>query len=86
MKQNHVYKTTLTSIKVSVEQVSLPKWLPFSQMHPVDYYSTITKNCSESFSEQEIRDIRVSYYAMCAETDSMLGKQHVYYVHFTRCR
>ncbi|XP_053509978.1 arylsulfatase K isoform X2 [Ictalurus furcatus] len=58
--------------KVSTEQVSLPKWLPYSQMHPVDYYSTVTKNCSGNFSEQEIRDIRVSYYAMCAETDSML--------------
>ncbi|XP_017306938.1 arylsulfatase K isoform X1 [Ictalurus punctatus] len=60
--------------KVSTEQVSLPKWLPYSQMHPVDYYSTVTKNCSGNFSEQEIRDIRVSYYAMCAETDSMLGE------------
>lgn len=61
-----------------MEQVSLPKWLSFSQMHPVDYYSTFTKNCSGNFSEQEIRDVRVSYYAMCAETDSMLGKQIVF--------
>ncbi|XP_060740192.1 arylsulfatase K isoform X2 [Tachysurus vachellii] len=60
--------------KVATGQVSLPKWLPFSQMHPVDYYSTVTKNCSGNFSAQEIRDIRASYYAMCAETDSMLGK------------
>lgn len=44
-------------------------------MHPVDYYSTLTKNCSSSFSEEEIRDIRAYYYAMCAETDSMLGKR-----------
>lgn len=65
----------LNFTKVSTEQVSLPKWLPFSKMHPVDYYSTVTKNCSGNFSEQEIRDIRASYYAMCAETDSMLGKQ-----------
>ncbi|XP_053337198.1 arylsulfatase K isoform X1 [Clarias gariepinus] len=60
--------------KVSMEQVSLPKWVPFSQMHPVDYYSTVTKNCSGNFSEQEIREIRVNYYAMCAEADSMLGE------------
>ncbi|XP_062874377.1 arylsulfatase K [Trichomycterus rosablanca] len=60
--------------KVSLEQVSLPKWLPFSEMHPVDYYSTFTKNCSGNFSEEEIRDIRASYFAMCAETDSMLGE------------
>ncbi|GAA6096638.1 arylsulfatase K isoform X1, partial [Tachysurus ichikawai] len=43
-------------------------------MHPVDYYSTVTKNCSGNFSAQEIKDIRASYYAMCAETDSMLGE------------
>ncbi|XP_076854201.1 arylsulfatase K [Brachyhypopomus gauderio] len=60
--------------KVSLEHVSLPKWLPFSEMHPVDYYSTFTKNCSGSFTEQEIRDIRAFYYAMCAETDAMLGE------------
>ncbi|KAG9261875.1 arylsulfatase K isoform X1 [Astyanax mexicanus] len=60
--------------KVSVDQVSVPKWLPFSEMHPVDYYSTFTKNCSGIFSEQEIKDIRAFYYAMCAETDGMLGE------------
>ncbi|KAI4898334.1 hypothetical protein NFI96_024565, partial [Prochilodus magdalenae] len=60
--------------QVSLEQVSVPKWLPFSEMHPVDYYSTFTKNCSGDFSEQEIRDIRAFYYAMCAETDAMLGE------------
>ncbi|XP_066510876.1 arylsulfatase K [Hoplias malabaricus] len=60
--------------KVSLEQVSVPKWLPFSKMHPVDFYSTFTKNCSGNFSEQEIKDIRAFYYAMCAETDGMLGE------------
>ncbi|KAL7836726.1 hypothetical protein AOLI_G00280100 [Acnodon oligacanthus] len=60
--------------KVSLDLVSVPKWLPFSEMHPVDYYSTFTKNCSGDFSEQEIRDIRAFYYAMCAETDAMLGE------------
>ncbi|XP_030647498.1 arylsulfatase K [Chanos chanos] len=60
--------------KVSYGQISLPKWLPFSEMHPVDYYSTFTKNCSDSFTEEEIRNIRAFYYAMCAESDSMLGE------------
>ncbi|XP_076126647.1 arylsulfatase K [Alosa pseudoharengus] len=60
--------------KVSYEHISVPEWLPFSEMHPVDYYSTITKNCSSSFSQEEIRNIRAHYYAMCAETDSMLGE------------
>lgn len=43
-------------------------------MHPVDYYSTVTKNCSGFFTEEEVRRIRAFYYAMCAEADAMLGK------------
>lgn len=43
-------------------------------MHPVDYYSTVTKNCSGFFTEEEVKRIRAFYYAMCAETDAMLGK------------
>lgn len=43
-------------------------------MHPVDYYSTITKNCSGFFTEEEVKRIRAFYYAMCAEADAMLGK------------
>lgn len=55
--------------------MSVPKWLRFEDMHPVDFYSTFTKNCSDHFTEEEIRNIRAFYYAMCAETDSMLGEQ-----------
>lgn len=55
------------------ELITVPKWLPLSDMHPVDYYSTFTKNCSGNFTEQEVRKIRAFYYAMCAETDAMLG-------------
>lgn len=44
-------------------------------MHPVDYYSTVTKNCSGSFTEEEVKRIRAFYYAMCAEADAMLGKR-----------
>lgn len=43
-------------------------------MHPVDYYSTVTKNCSGFFTEEEVKRIRAFYYAMCAEADAMLGK------------
>lgn len=42
-------------------------------MHPVDYYSTFTKNCSGDFTEEEVKKIRAFYYAMCAEADAMLG-------------
>ncbi|XP_068167542.1 arylsulfatase K [Antennarius striatus] len=59
--------------KVSSEVITIPKWLPMSAMHPVDHYSTFTKNCSGPFTTEEVRNIRAFYYAMCAETDLMLG-------------
>ncbi len=59
--------------QVSSELITVPKWLPMADMHPVDYYSTFTKNCSGVFTQEEIRSIRASYYAMCAEADAMLG-------------
>lgn len=59
--------------QVSSEHVTVPKWLPVAAMHPVDFYSTFTKNCSDSFTEEEIKNIRAFYYAMCAEADAMLG-------------
>lgn len=60
--------------KVSSELITVPKWLPMSAMHPVDYYSTFTKNCSSDFTEEEIKRIRAFYYAMCAEADAMFGQ------------
>ncbi|KAH0628093.1 hypothetical protein JD844_008812, partial [Phrynosoma platyrhinos] len=60
---------------VIYEAIKIPKWSPFSEMHPVDYYSSYTKNCTGTFTEKEIRDIRAHYYAMCAETDAMLELQ-----------
>ena len=74
----HTHTRTRTRIpttpKVSLELISVPKWLPMSAMHPVDYYSTFTKNCSGEFTQEEIRNIRAFYYAMCAEADAMLGE------------
>ncbi|XP_068941242.1 arylsulfatase K isoform X3 [Petaurus breviceps papuanus] len=60
--------------KVFYEAIKIPKWSPLSEMHPVDYYSSYTKNCTGQFTKKEIRDIRAFYYAMCAETDAMLGE------------
>nr|XP_060617780.1 arylsulfatase K [Anolis sagrei ordinatus] len=60
--------------RVKYEAIKIPKWSPFSEMHPVDYYSSYTKNCTGTFTEKEIRSIRAHYYAMCAETDAMLGE------------
>ncbi|KAL3063473.1 hypothetical protein OYC64_003107 [Pagothenia borchgrevinki] len=60
--------------KVSSELITVPKWLPVEAMHPVDFYSTFTKNCSGVFTVEEIKSIRAFYYAMCAEADAMLGQ------------
>lgn len=60
--------------KVSHKVIKIPKWTPLTEMHPVDYYSSYTKNCTGKFTDKEIKNIRAFYYAMCAETDAMLGK------------
>ena len=67
-----IYSVSLL-MQVMYDLISLPKWLPLSSMHPVDYYSTYTKNCTGNFTTEEVRSIRAFYYAMCAETDAMLG-------------
>lgn len=59
---------------MSADLISVPHWIPMSSMHPVDYYSTVTKNCSDNFKEEELINIRAFYYAMCAEADAMLGQ------------
>ncbi|XP_060700243.1 arylsulfatase K isoform X3 [Hemiscyllium ocellatum] len=58
--------------RVKYHSIRIPKWLAFSEMHPVDFYSSYTKNCTGNFTNQDILDIRSFYYAMCAETDLML--------------
>ncbi|XP_048359586.1 arylsulfatase K isoform X2 [Sphaerodactylus townsendi] len=76
--ENHGASTFLTSPywleRVKYKAIRIPKWSPFSELHPVDYYSSYTKNCTGKFTQKEIRDIRAHYYAMCAETDAMLGE------------
>nr|XP_056704381.1 arylsulfatase K [Euleptes europaea] len=76
--ENYGASTFLTSPywleKVMYKAIRIPKWSPFSAMHPVDYYASYTKNCTGKFTQKEIRAIRAHYYAMCAETDAMLGE------------
>lgn len=73
---NSVAKVTLISsyFQVTYEAIKIPKWSSLSEMHPIDYYSSYTKNCTGEFTKQEVRNIRAFYYAMCAETDAMLGR------------
>ncbi|KAM6229973.1 arylsulfatase K isoform 2-T2 [Porphyrio hochstetteri] len=63
--------------KVIYEAIKIPKWSSLSEMHPVDYYSSYTKNCTGEFTKQEVRNIRAFYYAMSAETDAMLDTARI---------
>uniref|UniRef100_A0A8C5M5E9 Arylsulfatase K n=1 Tax=Leptobrachium leishanense TaxID=445787 RepID=A0A8C5M5E9_9ANUR len=78
MGENYGASTFLTSPywlqKVAYKNVTIPKWIPLQNMHPVDFYSSYTKNCTAHFTEPEVRDIRAYYYAMCAETDALMGE------------
>ncbi|XP_061405913.1 uncharacterized protein LOC133341375 [Lethenteron reissneri] len=53
--------------------VVVPRWLPPDETHPSDAYATFVKNCSGPFADDEVIAVRAAYYAMCAETDAMLG-------------
>lgn len=66
----------LLLFQVAYDAIKIPEWSPLSEMHPVDYYSSYTKNCTGKFTGKEIKNIRAFYYAMCAETDAMLGRWH----------
>lgn len=59
---------------VNDENVDVPKWLPEGRFHPADSYMSISKAAWRNFTDQEILKVRKTYYAMCAETDYMLGR------------
>lgn len=59
---------------VNHDAISMPMWTPESEMHPVQHYATITKNCSGNWSNDEIRTLRATYYAMVAEADAFVGQ------------
>ena len=58
---------------VNMSRITIPQWKEESDMHPVQRYETITKNCSGNWSTQEVHDIRAVYYAMVAEADAFVG-------------
>lgn len=59
---------------VKTELIPKPFWLPESEFHPADKYMSMSKNVwGTNISDAEILQVRKTYYAMCAETDWMLG-------------
>ena len=59
---------------VDSNRVNIPTWIDLDKFHPVDYYESAVKNCTSSFTKDEIFKVRQYYFAMCAETDAMLGE------------
>jgi arylsulfatase K len=45
-----------------------------TEIHPVMKYQRITKNWMHGFSKEAVLETRAIYYAMCAETDAMVGE------------
>ncbi len=45
-----------------------------TEVHPVMKYQRITKNWMHGFSKEAVLKTRAIYYAMCAETDAMVGE------------
>ena len=57
--------------RINQEKVTVP---PFEEhLHPVMEYMSDTKACLAPFTDEEIRTVRHTYFAMVAEVDEMLG-------------
>ena len=58
---------------VDLNAINIPVWLDESDFHPADSYMSQSKSVWRNFTNKEIMMVRKTYYAMCAETDFMLG-------------
>ena len=63
---------------VNHNAITIPVWSSENNMHPVQLYETVTKNCSGDWSSDEVRAIRATYYAMVAEADAFVGQIFTY--------
>ena len=69
------FKTNATWLAlVNRDKVDVPTWLPKTEFHPADAYMSISQNVWADYSAQDILRVRRTYYAMCAETDFLLGR------------
>jgi len=60
---------------VNDAKVDVPTWLPQTAFHPADAYMSISKNVWQTnYTDADILKVRKTYYAMCAETDYLLGR------------
>ena len=59
---------------VKLDAITMPVWVSEEKMHIVQHYETVTKNCSGDWSDDDIKNIRATYYAMVAEADAFVGQ------------
>ena len=68
--------TWLASVDESL--VDVPPWVDpknaSARAHPYDAYMSISKAVDGAFTDSQIRKVRSTYYALCVETDYMLGR------------
>jgi len=71
------FQTNATWLKyVHDDLVEPPTWQDERSMHPYDTFMSSSKsvNAAQNFSRDQIVQVRRTYYAMCAETDYLLGR------------
>jgi len=69
------FQTNATWLKyVHDDLVAPPPTQPVGAMHPYDTFMSSSKSTLGSFTADEVVQVRRTYYAMCAETDFLLGR------------
>eukprot|EP01063_Lacrimia_lanifica_P011128 TRINITY_DN1790_c1_g3_i1.p1 TRINITY_DN1790_c1_g3~~TRINITY_DN1790_c1_g3_i1.p1 ORF type:complete len:567 (+),score=232.27 TRINITY_DN1790_c1_g3_i1:61-1761(+) len=68
------FQTNATWLAYVNDNVPLPAWNAKADFHPADKYMSISKNIWREFTDKEVLKVRRTYYAMCAETDFILGQ------------
>eukprot|EP00937_MAST-01D_sp_MAST-1D-sp2_P001599 g1599.t1 len=66
----------LQYVNDSAVAASPPVWAKNVSLeaHPYDSYMSISKSVDGTFTDDEVLQVRRTYYAMCAETDFLLGR------------
>ena len=67
--------TWIASVDEAAVRAAKPVWpANVSTYHPHDAYMSLSKAVGGSFSDDDIYKTRMTYYAMCAETDYLMGQ------------
>lgn len=59
---------------VNESAIPAPIWAEKNEMHPADSYMSQSKNVWGDYTPEQVHKVRKTYYAMCAETDFLMGR------------